>query len=365
MGSCEFAVANDATPVALSLSPSAGHHADGTLISIALSGVLRPSGGADARVWFGHTECAVQEAIELGGGEVELRVPLCAFAAGTVSASVLLPELGWALGAAPGGHSSLSVTQRLRVDSISPATGSHFGGTQVTIHGSGFGGGHACAHSPSVAGAVVGNPGEPSAHADSAVMVGGRPCAVSSESHAQIICYTAAVPEFTPLRAGGTRPGGGCTQLSAGDSSSLDTCLASCASHSTCNTVALRNFTRLCARYACTACTPASCGFEPDGDGSDSSWFSFTALPQPAARAHVRVHSAGAMGGALFAAGEAVEAAQLTSASATLIDGGERWRLELLGAGIGNFSTGGRVAVGDAPSPDDNLECAVSSWAAD
>jgi len=365
---CAFSMDSDSTPVAESVSPDTGSHANATVISIMLSGNVGSSGGSDARVWLGETECPLGSSTPIGM-MVHLNVPMCAFAASTVSVTVLIPGLGYALNAAPDGFSMFTVAQELIVSSMSPTTGSHFGGTRVTLLGSGFGGG-ALHYHPPVDDAHGGSAADMPSMTDSELNVGGLPCVVESETHSRIVCLTSAVPLFKLLRAPGPQPGSGCSWKGNGASDSFEACTASCANHGSCNTVSFRNYTRSCRMSFCSVCTAESCGYQA-GDV----WQSYTSssLPQPAFAATVSVHanlmpvameSCTATSDELFSYNGASSGPQLTAD--VIISAGigavPTWDVLVLGTGLGDGIDGSIVAFGNAPTPADNILCEASSW---
>jgi hypothetical protein len=360
---------------------ASGAEGGGTLVTVQLTGALgqqqNGSAVAGARVFFGMHECPVSEVSYTPppmegmdeGATASVHVPVCAFAAGSYPVSVLVPSLGWALGAAGRGEEAenglpslavFSFTQMLRVDSVSPALGSWYGGSRVTISGAGFGGGSMDEeehHTP----------------VRSTVSIAGLECEVAFENHTTIECYTSAVPAWRSLSAHAGHltqrvgSGGVCTAQSNGDGSSLDACYASCDELAGCNLVNYRAYPRQCQRRACaSSCAAGAC----DIDGTSAAeWVVRTTLDlgrflDGSAPVSVRVATAG--GGEMedmlpsaFAYDAAANAPQLSGLTTSGGGVGSSLELALVGSGLG--TTAGLVTIGHAAMPSRNLQFALTA----
>ncbi|CAE8632949.1 unnamed protein product, partial [Polarella glacialis] len=177
-GGCEFQFSADATPTVMNVNPVNGSYTDGTNVTVTLVSATAPSA---VLVFFGAHECTGSSIAPAGddhmmhehGTTYLVTVPLCAFEASLVAITVMVDDSGYALKASPYSGADFSFQQELRMDSITPQSGSFYGGTQVTIRGAGFG-------------ATV---------LTSFVIIGKVPCEVISTSHDSISCYVPAAPD--------------------------------------------------------------------------------------------------------------------------------------------------------------------------
>ncbi|CAJ1365276.1 unnamed protein product [Effrenium voratum] len=164
---CGLNLTDEATPTVSAVLPLKGSYADGTDVVLTVSSMKEFSRQEpeQVQVYFGETECP--NAVVSGAmGDWRVTVPLCSFEASKVPVH-LLTSSGYAAKASPFTGASFHFEQELRLTSVTPSSGSFYGGTLATIAGAGLG----------------------ATTAANYATVGGTPCQVTAASNDQISCY--------------------------------------------------------------------------------------------------------------------------------------------------------------------------------
>ena len=167
-GGCGLNLTDEYTPFVEDVTPLNGSYSDGINVVITVAQAHMPQ---DVQVFFGPFECPNPVVTTPTSGRWTITVPLCSFEASQTPVYVLTKN-GYAIGASPYTGASFSFKQILKLSSIAATSGSFYGGTLVSISGSGLG---------------------PTADMNYAT-VGGYPCEVTTASNDQIQCYTPAAP---------------------------------------------------------------------------------------------------------------------------------------------------------------------------
>lgn len=165
-GGCGLNLTDDKTPFVEHVTPLNGSFDDGTTVVITVAMSSEPQ---DVQVFFGPFECPGAVVTSPKSGRWTVTVQLCAFEA-SITPVYVLTSTGYAVAGSPFTGASFQFEQFLKLKSITPSSGSFYGGSLVTIEGAGLG---------------------PTAAMNYAT-VGGYPCEVISASNTQIQCYTPA-----------------------------------------------------------------------------------------------------------------------------------------------------------------------------
>eukprot|EP01047_Picozoa_sp_COSAG01_P006195 COSAG01_NODE_222_length_21420_cov_30.616763_12_plen_1546_part_00 len=180
---CNMAYVDEATPVIDSISPDRGAQSEGTIVTIVVKRPPPDAAVAFQTVRFGSTSCPVSSVGPHGSinGSVIVTVRLCAFEAGSVNVSLFSNPRGVAV---VGDKVSVKFTQQLLLTAVTPASGPFFGGSELTLTGSGFG-------------------------ASARPSIGGQPCEVSSVTPTTLKCF----PPLQVCPDGWLHSGDKCYQL--------------------------------------------------------------------------------------------------------------------------------------------------------